>query len=141
MKRFHINISVADLKLSTDFYNTLFGVKPTLLKDDYAKWMLEDPRINFVITESAESKGVNHIGLQADSMEELEVIQSRLQEAEERTFNQPDAECCYARSSKTWVHDPDNVAWETFVTHEQISHFGNDDTRADWEASIERCCA
>ncbi len=140
MKRFHINISVADLKLSTDFYNTLFGVKPTLLKDDYAKWMLEDPRINFVITESAESKGVNHIGLQADSMEELEVIQSRLQEADERTFNQPDAECCYARSSKTWVHDPDNVAWETFVTHEQISHFGNDDTRADWEASNESCC-
>ncbi len=141
MKRFHINISVADLTLSTEFYNTLFGVKPTLLKDDYAKWMLEDPRINFVITESAESKGVNHIGLQADTMEELELIQSRLQEADERTFNQPDAECCYARSSKTWVRDPDNVAWETFVTHEQITHFGNDDTRADWEAPNESCCA
>ena len=141
MKRFHVNVSVADGGAATFFDYTLFGVEPTILKDGYAKWMLEDPRINFVISESANASGVNHIGLQADTMEELEAIQSRLQEAEENTFDQPDAECCYAKSSKTWVRDPDNVAWETFVTHGQLTYFGNDDTRAEWEASNERCCA
>ena len=141
MKRFHVNVSVANIGASTRFYNTLFGVEPTVLKDDYAKWMLDDPRINFVISESASGSGVNHIGLQADTMEELKDIQSRLHEAEENTFEQPDAECCYAKSSKTWVRDPDNVAWETFVTHGQLTYFGNDDTREVWEASNERCCA
>ena len=74
-------------------------------------------------------------------MEELKDIQSRLHDAEENTFEQPDAECCYAKSSKTWVRDADNVAWETFVTHGQLAYFGNDDTREEWEASNERCCA
>ena len=137
MKRFHVNVSVADLSASTKFYNTLFGAEPTFLKDDYAKWMLEDPRINFSICESTESRGVNHIGLQADTMEELEAIQSRLRDAEENTFDQPEAQCCYARSSKSWVRDPDNVAWETFVTHGQITHYGTDRAPA---SSTARCC-
>jgi catechol 2,3-dioxygenase-like lactoylglutathione lyase family enzyme len=141
MKRFHVSVSVADLGASTRFYNTLFGVEPTVLKDDYAKWMLEDPRINFSISESVKTSGVNHIGLQADTMEELEAIQSRLEEAKESTFDQPEAECCYAKSSKTWVRDPDNVAWETFVTHGQITHYGKDSAPADSEASSKRCCA
>ncbi len=141
MKRFHVNVSVANLSVSTNFYNTLFGVEPTILKDDYAKWMLEDPRINFSITESAKSRGVNHIGLQADTMEELENIQSRLHDAEANTFDQPEAECCYATSSKTWVRDPDDVAWETFVTHGQITHYGNDFGPSDADDSDERCCA
>ncbi len=141
MKRFHVNVSVADLSASTNFYNTLFGAEPTVLKDDYAKWMLEDPRINFSITESAKSRGVNHIGLQADTMEELESIQSRLHDAEAKTFDQPEAECCYATSSKTWVRDPDDVAWETFVTHGQITHYGNDLGPSDADDSNERCCA
>jgi predicted lactoylglutathione lyase len=141
MKRFHINISVADLNSSTEFYNILFGVEPTVLKDDYAKWMLEDPRINFSIDVSKKQSGVNHVGLQADTMEELETIQSRLREAREKTFDQPDAECCYAKSSKTWVRDPDNVTWETFVTHAEITHYGNDWGPDDPESSNERCCA
>jgi len=103
--------------------------------------MLEDPRINFSITESTKSRGVNHIGLQADTMEELEAIQSRLHDAEESTFDQPDAECCYAKSSKTWVHDPDDVAWETFVTHGQITYYGDDRAADDLESSNERCRA
>ncbi len=140
MKRFHVSISVADLGRSTEFYNTLFGVEPSVLKDDYAKWMLEDPRINFSIAESRKFSGVNHIGLQADTMEELEAIQSRLRDAEERTFDQPEAECCYARSSKTWVRDPDNIAWETFVTYGQITHYGNDRAPAESASSDERCC-
>lgn len=126
MKRFHINVAVTDLDRSAQFYSTLFGVKPTVLKTDYAKWMLDDPRINFSINTSAQNRGVNHIGLQADTMEELEVIQERLRAAEQETFDQPDAECCYASSSKTWVRDPDDVAWETFVTHGDITHYGDD---------------
>ncbi len=141
MLRFHVNVSVADLGASSRFYSTLFGVEPTVLKDDYAKWMLEDPRINFAITESAKTSGVNHVGLQADTMEELEAIQSRLHEAQEATFDQPEAQCCYAESSKTWVHDPDDVAWETFVTHGQITHFGNDTAPSEAAASGKRCCA
>ncbi len=148
MKRFHVNIAVADLTRSTEFYQTLFGVAPTVLKDDYAKWMLEDPRINFSINESQKLSGVNHIGLQADTMRELEEIQSRLSEAELRTFNQPDAQCCYAKASKTWVRDPDGVAWETFVTHGAIAHHGGDHAPADLRSekssaasSGERCCA
>ncbi len=148
MKRFHVNVAVADLTRSTEFYKTLFGVPPTVLKDDYAKWMLEDPRINFSISASKKQCGVNHIGLQADTMEELEAIQLRLSEAEVRTFDQPDAQCCYARSSKVWVRDPDGVAWETFVTQGEITHYGGDHAPADLAsgkysaaASGERCCA
>ena len=126
MKRFHVNLAVADLQRSIDFYNTLFDAAPTVSKDDYAKWMLDDPRINFSITLSSRAAGINHIGLQADSMPELEQIQERLQSAGELTFEQPRTECCYASSSKTWVRDPDDVAWETFVTHGQITHYGSD---------------
>ena len=126
MKRFHVNVSVADVGQSIEFYKTLFGEEPTVIKDDYAKWMLEDPRVNFAISASQQSRGVNHIGLQADTVDELSEIQGRLKKAGESTFNQPDAECCYARSSKTWVRDPDAVAWETFVTHSDITHYGDD---------------
>jgi catechol 2,3-dioxygenase-like lactoylglutathione lyase family enzyme len=140
MKRFHVSVSVADLKRSADFYSILFGVEPTVLKADYAKWMLEDPRINFSISESRKTSGVNHIGLQVDTMDELEAIQARLSNAEKKTFDQPDAECCYARSSKTWVRDPDDVAWETFLTHGEITHYGDDRVPAE-SGSSDRCCA
>jgi len=150
MKRFHVNLTVSDLKKSVDFYNTLFAIEPSVEKDDYAKWMLEDPRINFSITESAKASGVNHIGLQADSVDELKEIQDRLYDAEQKTFEQPAAECCYAKSTKTWVRDPDEVAWETFVTHGQITHYGSDDgpsgepdavSQGDSEKTGQRCCA
>ena len=143
MKRFHVNVSVADIEQSIDFYRTLFDAEPTLQKDDYAKWMLDDPRINFSINASAQSRGVNHIGLQADTMDELGEIQGRLRAAGTTTFDQPDAECCYASSDKTWVRDPDDVAWETFVTHGQITHYGEDiapDERPN-DNQESRCCA
>ena len=126
MKRFHVNVGVADIQQSVDFYRTLFDAEPTIQKDDYAKWMLEDPRVNFSINLSAGSRGVDHIGLQADTLDELGEIQERLREAGAQTFEQPGAECCYAASDKTWVRDPDDVAWETFVTHGQITHYGDD---------------
>ena len=143
MKRFHVNVSVADLGQSIDFYRTLFGAEPAVLKDDYAKWLLEDPRINFAISQSQSGQGINHIGLQADTLDELGEIQGRLREAGEMTFDQVDAECCYAKSDKTWVRDPDAVAWETFVTHGEITHFG-DDREPEEQPSTKaaaRCCA
>ena len=126
MKRFHVNVAVADMEKSTQFYSTLFGTAPAVEKSDYAKWMLEDPRINFSINLSGRNSGINHIGLQADSTDELAEIQARLAAAGENTFDQPDAECCYAKSTKTWVRDPDDVAWETFVTFGEITHYGDD---------------
>lgn len=126
MKRFHVSLSVADLQKSIEFYKTLFAAEPTVSKDDYAKWMLEDPRINFSISQSSRAVGINHIGLQADTLDELGEIQVRLSAAQQETFEQPVAECCYATSTKTWVRDPDQVAWETFVTHGSITHYGTD---------------
>ena len=141
MKRFHVSVSVADLARSIEFYSTLFGQKPSVHKDDYAKWMLDDPRINFSINESCSSRGINHVGLQADTIQELGDIRQRLQAAGEQTFDQPTAECCYASSSKTWVRDPDAVRWETFVTHGQITHYGNDDVPGEADHEQSRCCA
>lgn len=142
MKRFHVNVSVADLEQSVEFYKSLFGQEPDVIKNDYAKWMLDDPRVNFAISKSHGSRGINHIGLQADTLEELGEIQGRLRDAGERTFDQPEAECCYARSSKTWVRDPDSVAWETFVTFGEITHYG-DDLASDAAGATDRgrCCA
>ena len=134
MKRFHVSLGVRDLARSVEFYTTLFGEEPSVRKDDYAKWMLEDPRLNFSITAGRSSHGIQHVGLQADTLDELGEIQARLRAAEEATFEQPETECCYARSTKTWAEDPDRVAWETFVTHEAIEHFGG-------EPEAQRCCA
>jgi catechol 2,3-dioxygenase-like lactoylglutathione lyase family enzyme len=143
MKRFHVNVAVTNLDQSIEFYKTLFGQEPTVVKNDYAKWMLEDPRVNFSLNKSPRTGGVDHIGLQADTMDELGEIQQRLYAAGAKTFEQPDAECCYAHSSKTWVRDPDAVAWETFVTHNDITHYGEDhapEQDAVTQAGS-RCCA
>ncbi len=143
MKRFHVNIAVKDIDRSIEFYRTLFGTEPDVVKEDYAKWMLEDPRVNFAISKATCSRGVNHVGLQAETETELEDIRARLHRASQQTLDQADAECCYARSTKTWVRDPDNVAWETFVTHGEISHFGEDRDPAGERTTHKstRCCA
>lgn len=142
MKRFHVNVSVADVGRSVKFYSILFGEAPSVLKGDYAKWMLEDPRINFSLSETEKKHGINHIGLQAGSTDELAVIQKRLHWAGQETFDQANAECCYAKSTKTWVRDPDDVAWETFVTHEEMTHYGSDAVDDMLPAGVpaERCC-
>ena len=146
MKRFHVSLSVQDLQRSVDFYTTLFNAAPTALKADYAKWMLDDPKINFSLSESAGGNGVSHVGLQMDNTEQLAEIQQRLQLAGQNTFDQPNAECCYAKSSKTWVRDPDDVAWEAFVTHGEITHYGADlapeqsVTQLTEAADLTECC-
>ena len=126
MKRFHVNVTVDDLAASTRFYSMIFGSEPTILKDDYAKWMLDDPLFNFSIATGGGSTGINHVGIQADSMEELAEIQARLKRAGTTVFEQPQAECCYAKSSKSWVRDPSDLSWETFVTFGENTVYGED---------------
>ena len=127
MKRFHVNLSVTDIQQSVQFYNQLFAQEPTVLKSDYAKWMLDDPRINFSLTTRGNQKGVDHLGLQSDDDVEFAALRERLQQADLATFEQPDVTCCYARSSKSWVRDPDQVAWETFVSHGEHEAYDNEE--------------
>jgi catechol 2,3-dioxygenase-like lactoylglutathione lyase family enzyme len=116
MKRFHVHVSVPDLDSSIRFYSTLFGTEPAVVKGDYAKWMLEDPRVNFAISQRGGKAGLNHLGLQTDSDAELEVLNGRLQQADLTTHAEKETACCYARSNKYWVTDPTGIAWETFHT-------------------------
>jgi len=124
MKRFHVHVAVSDLAQSTRFYSALFGVPPAVLKDDYAKWMLDDPRINFAISERANAAGVNHLGFQAESEEELEEIHARLKAADTGITAEKGANCCYAQSDKYWVQDPSGIAWESFQSLGAIPFYG-----------------
>ena len=114
MKRFHVHVSVNDLAQSVRFYSKIFGAAPTVEKDDYAKWMLDDPRINFAISERGDKPGVNHLGLQVDAAEELAALRQQIAAAEIAAEDEPAAECCYARSDKYWIQDPQGIAWEAF---------------------------
>ena len=124
MKRFHVHVAVSNLEESTRFYAAMFGIQPTVLKNDYAKWMLDDPRINFAISERANAIGVNHLGFQADSDDELEEIHSRLQTADTAIAAEKGANCCYAKSDKYWVQDPSGIAWESFRSLNTIPFYG-----------------
>ncbi|MDF1734482.1 MAG: ArsI/CadI family heavy metal resistance metalloenzyme [Minwuia sp.] len=126
MKRLHVHIAVTDLDRSTDFYSTLFDVQPTVVKDDYVKWMLDDPAVNFAISSRAGRDGLDHLGLQVDTDAEVEAIEARLAAAEERVAPQRDAACCYAKGNKSWSRDPAGVPWETFHTMQDIQFFGTD---------------
>jgi catechol 2,3-dioxygenase-like lactoylglutathione lyase family enzyme len=136
MKRFHVHVSVKDLPESVRFYSRLFGVSPTVEKPDYAKWMLEDPRINFAISRRGRATGINHLGFQVDSDDELKALRRQAADAEIPALDQRDAACCYAKSDKYWIEDPQGVAWETFHTLGGIPVFG-EETEA---ASDSRAC-
>lgn len=116
MKRFHVHVGVKDLNESVQFYSALFGQQPTKLKDDYAKWMLEDPRINFAISTRSNSQGVDHLGFQVDEGHELSEMTERLKKADLGIFGEGSTTCCYAESTKAWVKDPNGLAWETYHT-------------------------
>jgi catechol 2,3-dioxygenase-like lactoylglutathione lyase family enzyme len=126
MKRFHIHVSVADLADSVRFYSRIFGAEPTLQKGDYAKWMLEDPPINFAISSHRQPTGVNHLGFQVDTDDELRGMQVQLQAADSQMIQEDEQPCCYARSDKYWVTDPSGIAWETFHTLGSIPVYGED---------------
>lgn len=143
MKRFHVHVSVADLAASVRFYSAMFAAGPTVIQADYAKWMLDDPRINFAISthgREAEELGVDHLGFQVDSDDELQEMHARLARADLPIEAQVDTPCCYAKSDKYWSVDPQGVAWESFHTLESIPTYG----RAHREASAAQssaCCA
>lgn len=125
MKRFHVHIRVQDLEENIQFYSTLFNTKPSKVKPDYAKWMIEDPKINFAISTGDGPKGIRHLGLQVDQAEELYTIDQQMQKAEAQIIAEPQTTCCYAFSDKAWVTDPQNIQWEVFQTHGESTIYGN----------------
>ena len=124
MKRMHVHVGVNDLDQSIRFYSGLFATEPTVRKSDYAKWMLEDPRMNFAISTRQEGGGVRHLGIQVENDEELREVYARLQKADGPTFEEGATTCCYAKSEKTWITDPQGVAWETFLTSGESTTYG-----------------
>jgi catechol 2,3-dioxygenase-like lactoylglutathione lyase family enzyme len=124
MKRLHVHVGVADLAQSIKFYSSLFAAEPTVRKSDYAKWMLEDPRVNFAISSGKDGAGVRHLGIQVENQEELQEVYGRLKQADGPTFEEGKTTCCYAKSEKTWISDPQGVAWETFLTTGESTTYG-----------------
>ena len=139
MKRFHVHVAVDDLEANIRFYSTVFGFTPTVLKSDYAKWMLDDPRINFAISKRGLKPGLDHLGVQVDSEQELTLLRSQVAQAQIAALDQENASCCYARSDKYWITDPQGIAWETFHTLGNIPVYGEDTQRAEDDAVA--CCA
>ena len=126
MNRLHVHMRVKDIAQSVGFYSTLFGAPPTKREADYAKWMLEDPRMNFAISTRRQPVGVNHLGFQVDSGEELRGMNAQLLAADSQLVQENEQACCYARSDKYWVTDPTGIAWETFHTLGNIPVYGED---------------
>jgi len=139
MRRFHVHVGVADLDRSIAFYSRLFGAEPTVRKPDYAKWMIEDPRVNFAISRRGATRiGVNHLGLQAESADELAGLRERFEAADVASLvDEPNVHCCYARGDKHWVTDPAGIAWEAFHTLESVPFYDAPSTAPAAEA---RCC-
>jgi catechol 2,3-dioxygenase-like lactoylglutathione lyase family enzyme len=136
MKRLHVHVSVKDLSASIRFYRTLFDAEPVVTKSDYAKWMLEDPRVNFAISTHRQPVGVNHLGFQVETDEELRRMRAQLEAADARMVEENEQPCCYARSDKYWVTDPTGIAWETFHTLGSIPVYGEDTRVFDHGASV-----
>jgi catechol 2,3-dioxygenase-like lactoylglutathione lyase family enzyme len=137
MKRFHVHVSFKDLAESVRFYSNVFGAEPSVFKDDYAKWMIDDPRVNFAISTRDHAVGVNHLGFQTESDSELRAMRARLEGADAGLVEQTGQACCYAKSDKYWITDPQGIAWETFHTLESIPVFG--DKPAGQTAAVASC--
>lgn len=139
MKRFHVHTHVDDLNASIAFYTRLFGTEPTRVESDYAKWMLDDPRVNFAISTRGSQPGIDHLGIQADSEEELAELKERARAADAALLDEGATSCCYARSEKHWVTDPQGIAWEHYRTLGNIPVFR--EAEAAPQAAAARCCA
>lgn len=145
MKRFHVHVGVTDLDRSIAFYNELFGAEPAVVKSDYAKWMLEDPRINFAVSlREGASKGIEHVGLQVENGDELAEVYARLKAADRPVLEEGATTCCYAKSEKSWIADPDGVVWEAFLTDGESTTYGGNPGLAQLaaaNAASDACCA
>jgi len=140
MKRLHVHVAVDNLEHSIGFYSTLFGAGPAVTKPDYAKWMLDDPRVNFAISARGRSQGVDHLGIQVESDGELRELAGRLKAAGETTRDEESTTCCYAQSNKAWVNDPSGIRWETFFTFGEATTYGEDEPAVE-SAPQSSCCA
>ncbi|TAL81381.1 MAG: glyoxalase/bleomycin resistance/dioxygenase family protein [Beijerinckiaceae bacterium] len=142
MKRLHVHVAVDDLKRSIGFYSTLFAAEPAVVKDDYAKWMLDDPRVNFAISTRGREAGLDHLGIQVENRDELQDVYARLNKAGGTVIEQGETRCCYAKSEKSWIDDPSGIAWETFLTTGESADYG--DGTGEHEARVahaKSCCA
>jgi catechol 2,3-dioxygenase-like lactoylglutathione lyase family enzyme len=152
MKRFHVHVAVDDIDQSVRFYSTLFASEPAVRKVDYAKWMLDDPRVNFAISNRGAETGVRHLGIQVEDTGELAEVYSRLQRADRPVLEEGMATCCYARSEKSWIEDPQGLKWETFLTSGESTTYGSEEPAlpraaaccepsGTTSAAPSRCCA
>ena len=137
MKRFHVHVSVDSIPNAVKFYSQLFGETPTVEKPDYAKWMLADPRVNFAVSARGRAPGIDHMGIQVENKEELREVFGRMDKAG-HVIQQGQSTCCYAQSEKSWVHDPQGIAWEAFHTVGDATTYGDGDVAAQSTASA--CC-
>jgi len=135
MKRLHLHVAVGDLETSIGFYSTLFGAPPTVRKPDYAKWRIEDPRVNFAISRRGAKPGLDHLGIEAESADELSGIAARLAAAGEALVEEKATVCCYAKSDKAWVTDPEGIAWETFHSFGESTLYGEE------RPALSACCS
>ncbi len=131
MKRMHIHVFTDDLSRSIDFYSELFGCEPAKREVDYAKWMLDDPKINFAISAGGANPGIDHLGIQVESAGELDLLRERLKNADMQTFAEGETTCCYAKSDKTWVEDPSGIAWETYRKMDDAEAFSDTAPKED----------
>jgi catechol 2,3-dioxygenase-like lactoylglutathione lyase family enzyme len=143
MKRLHVHVGVTDLDQSVRFYSTLFAAEPTVRKDDYAKWMLDDPRVNFAISQGNHAKkGIEHLGIQTESNDELSEVYARLKAADRPVLEEGRTTCCYAKSEKSWIADPDGIVWETFFTDGVATTYGDSPALGTLSDSLseDKCC-
>ena len=141
MKRFHVHVAVKDLDASIGFYSQLFAAEPSVRKPEYAKWMLEDPRVNFAISERGVTPGVEHLGIQTEDRVELEEVYGRLKKAEGPVVEEGSTTCCYALGEKSWIQDPQGIQWETFLTTGESTVYGKDRASAPAAETKSACCA
>lgn len=144
MKRLHVHIAVENLLPSIDFYSALFAAQPAVVKTDYAKWMLDDPRVNFAISTRGRAAGLDHLGIQVENADELQEVYARLRKAGGDIIEQGQTACCYAKSEKAWIDDPAGIAWETFLTSGESTTYGDGSGERGARIAHEKqsaCCA
>ena len=140
MKRMHVHVSVENIENAIGFYSALFAANPSIVKHDYAKWMLDDPRVNFAISSRGGNPGLDHLGIQVESEGELHDVYSRLREAGGNVIEQGKTTCCYAKSEKSWIDDPAGISWETFFTTGESTNYGTSFDKGARIAHAKACC-
>ncbi len=140
MKRMHVHVSVDNVPNAIGFYSALFALQPSVVKTDYAKWMLDDPRMNFAISTRGAQPGLDHLGIQVESQDELQDVYSRLRRAGGNVIEQGATTCCYAKSEKSWISDPAGISWETFLTSGESTNYGDSFEREARIAHEKACC-